>query len=127
MSDKARTRRANRKAIKIGTLRDVGLTKGQRRTLRQIYSVVAPCLRSTFDDFESDFCRELFPEREIRIWTQIASAFDLFRKQSPSATDEELQLALQGLVVISMGASGHAKIPAALLDELAGLYGSSHR
>ena len=118
------TQQINRQAIRIGSVRDVGLTADQQRELRRVYAVVGPCLQSTFDILEADFRRELFPHREIRIWTQIAAAFGRFRELHPAATSDELMLAVRPLVLISSGVPGHSKMPDALFEELARLYAS---
>jgi hypothetical protein len=124
MIDSVGTQKTNRQAIKIGTNRDVDLSPDLRRTLHRVYSVVGPYQRSALEEFELNFRRELSPDREIRIWSQMASAFERFKEVHPAATHDELTLALQALVLISSGTHGHSKVPDALFEELLGLYAS---
>jgi hypothetical protein len=66
------------------------LTEEQSARLRKIHQALYPFDNTPFEQFEADFCRDLWPEREIKIWEWIASQFTKYR-EAARRTDAELK------------------------------------
>ena len=77
------------------------LTEEQSARLRKIHQALYPFDDSPFEQFEADFCRDLWPDREITIWEQIASEFTKFREAAPR-TDAELKAKFAALLKNSL-------------------------
>lgn len=96
MSQEPENIRVRLKDVQAGPIRHEKLTDEQVDRLRAVYAVVGAYDGSnSFEEFELGFLRDEVPEREIRIWEQIAFGMRDYLALHPEA-DPNLTL-LQAL------------------------------
>lgn len=94
------------------------LSDSQLETARAIYAIVQPYFGDSFDAFELGFRRDLNPDRELRIWSVIAAAFQRFNEMYDAARDEEREAAFTSIVLLaSMEPDPPPNIPAKIWEQ----------
>lgn len=85
--------------------RERSLTAGQREAIQRIWAVVSVFFRKKdAQRFERGFLEFEHPEREVRVWSQIASSMSEYLRQFPNATDRGRHDAFISILMLSLGA-----------------------
>lgn len=108
--------------LRPGPPRHESLAEDQLIRARVIYKLLSPYLKTTFEQFESNFLRDAHPEQEIRIWSQIALAHQTFLQRNTDATDADAERAFKAFLLMSMGAPRTNDIPVSIWEPLAAIY-----
>jgi hypothetical protein len=71
------------------------------KVARYTYKVVGSLLKPTYEQWELDFLRNIYPERELSLWILIADAFPKAVKDHP---EMDRKAVVDDLVAVSHGA-----------------------
>jgi len=92
--------------LKEGPIRHAVLPPKLLEQIGAAYETVGPYIGTTLEQFEIGFMRELHPEREVAIWSNVAAAWDSYHEKHlgglirPVAEEQKIVAAL---VAISSG------------------------
>jgi hypothetical protein len=96
--------------LKPGPIQHKGLPGGIVERIRAYKAVLADVETSSVEQTIEDFQRDLNPEKELRIWEQIASHYQWFVVGNPGLTQSEKKDVFSVLLGISMGAQDFSNI-----------------
>jgi hypothetical protein len=82
------------------------LNLAQEMVAKEIYKSIGKRLLGSYEEFESTFCCDMHPDRELVIWYRIAVCISQWRQLHPEFAPEQEKQACADLLSISSGAKG---------------------
>jgi hypothetical protein len=83
-NEKPKVEMMNVKDIQLGPVVHDTLSKEQLEKIAKIHSTLAEVNRASLEETITNFKRDQNPDREIQIWQNIASAYEMFIKKHAS-------------------------------------------
>ncbi|MHB8974094.1 MAG: hypothetical protein ACYC3X_26200 [Pirellulaceae bacterium] len=99
--------------LRPGPIRHDKLSLELLELIRSVFEIVGPYLKSTLEQFEIGFMRDMHPEREVAVWCSITSAWIAYHEKHLDDVllpDEDEQKLLGALIAISTGVEDMDKL-----------------